>query len=155
MTAEPAKGTPHASTGERAQRNDVLGLGESDRDALLAYVGEHLTLMRQSASGQRPMYWILGIGVVVGLAAHIGGFLLKTSAATESVELVADLLYALGFSLWTGVVVVVFVQIWPEAKRRQYKQALDAYEAAAGRQTRAGSGQAPASAGEARQVPPE
>ena len=26
--------------------------------------------------------------------------------------------------------VVVFVQIWPEVKRRQFKQALDAYEAA-------------------------
>jgi hypothetical protein len=57
--------------------------------------------------------------------------------------LVADLLYALGWSLWTGVVVVAFVQIWPEARKRQYKQALDAYEAAAGRQARAGSGQAP------------
>jgi hypothetical protein len=32
--------------------------------------------------------------------------------------------------LWTGVIVVVFVQIIPEAKRRQYKEALDAYEAA-------------------------
>ena len=80
-------------------------------------------------------------GVVVGLAAHVGGFLLKTSATGEPLLLVADLLYALGFSLWTGVVVVVFVQIWPEAKRRQYKQALDAYEAAVGRQARAGSGQ--------------
>ena len=37
---------------------------------------------------------------------------------------------------------VVFVQIWPEAKKRQYKQALDAYEAAVGRQARVGSGQA-------------
>jgi hypothetical protein len=56
---------------------------------------------------------------------------------------VADLLYALGWALWTGVIVVIFVQIWPEAKRRQYKQALDAYEAALGDQPRAGSGQAP------------
>ena len=62
----------------------------------------------------------------------------------------ADLL---GFSLWIGVVVVVFVQIWPEVKRRQYKQALDAYEAAAGRQARAGSGQAP-DPGERRGSPP-
>ena len=38
---------------------------------------------------------------------------------------------------------MVFVQIWPEAKKRQYKQALDAYEAAVGSQARAGSGQAP------------
>lgn len=93
------------------------------------------------------MYWILGIGFVVGLAAHVGGFLLKTAVTTEPVLLVADLIYALGFALWTGVVVVVFVQIWPEAKKRQYKQVLDAYEAAVGDQARAGSGQAPDPAG--------
>jgi hypothetical protein len=57
--------------------------------------------------------------------------------------LVADLLYALGWALWTGVVVVVFVQVWPETKKRQYKQVLDAYEAAAGSQAPVGSGQAP------------
>ena len=35
-----------------------------------------------------------------------------------------------GHALWTGVVVVVFLQIFPEAKRRHFKLALDAYEAA-------------------------
>jgi hypothetical protein len=55
---------------------------------------------------------------------------------------VADLLYALDFALWTGVVVVVFVQIIPEAKRRQFKQALDAYEATLRDRARAGSDQA-------------
>jgi hypothetical protein len=73
----------------------------------------------------------------------LGGFLLKASATTEPLSLVADLLYALGWALWTGVIVVIFVQIWPEAKKRQYKQALDAYEAALGDQPRAGSGPAP------------
>jgi predicted anti-sigma-YlaC factor YlaD len=107
-----------------------------------------LTLVRRSASGQRVLYWILGIGFVVGLAAHVGGFLLKTSVTTEPVSLLADLLYALGWSLWTGVIVVLFVQIWPEAKKRQYERALDAYEAAVGRQARAGSGQAPNPASE-------
>ena len=144
MTGEPgAEEAPHPSTDERAQTQDVLGLGERERDYLLAWVGENLTLVRQSASGQRPAYWILGITFVVGLAAHVGGFLLKTSTTTEPLSLVADLLYALGWSLWTGVVLVAFVQIWPEAKKRQYRQALDAYEAAAGRQARVGSGQAP------------
>jgi hypothetical protein len=114
-------------------------------------VGEHLALVRRTASGQRPIYWILGIGFVVGLAVHAGGFLLKTSATTEPLLLVADLLYALGWALWTSVIVVLFVQIWPEAKKRHYQQALDAYEAAAGRQAGAGSGQAadPASAEDA------
>jgi hypothetical protein len=61
---------------------------------------------------------------------------------TEPLGLVAELFYALGFALWTGVVVVVFVQVFPEVKRRQYKQALDAYEAAQRDQARAGSDQA-------------
>jgi hypothetical protein len=79
-------------------------------------VGENLTLARRSAFGQRILYWTLGISFVLGLAAHVGGFLLKSSATTEPLLLVADLLYALGWALWTSVVVVVFVQIWPEAK---------------------------------------
>jgi zinc transporter ZupT len=120
-------------------------------------VGENLTLVRRSASGQRILYWSLGIGFAAGLAAHVGGFLLKSSTTTEPLSLVADLLYALGWALWTGVVVVVFVQIYPETKKRQFKQVLDAYEAAVGDQARAGSGRAPdqAGAGEGCQVPPQ
>jgi hypothetical protein len=110
---------------------------------MLAWVGENLTLVRRSASGQRVLYWSLGFAFAVGLAAHIGGFLLKFSMTAEPLLLVADLLYALGWALWTGVVVVVFVQIWPETKKRQYKQALDAYEAAIGRRPRVADGQGP------------
>jgi len=144
MTGEPgANAGPRPSADERAQGQAVFGLGDQERDAMLAWVGENLTLARRSASGQRVFYWILGIGFVVGLAAHVGGFLLKASVTTEPLMLLADLLYALGWALWTSVIVVLFVQIWPEAKRRQYKQALDAYEAAAGRQAQVASGQAP------------
>jgi hypothetical protein len=38
--------------------------------------------------------------------------------------------------------VVVFVQVIPEVKRRQFKQALDAYEAAQREPVRAGTDQA-------------
>ncbi len=141
MTGEPgAKGDPRPITDEPAQGQDVLGLGERERDALLAWVGENLTLVRRSASGQRILYWSLGICFVVGLAAHVGGFLLKSWETTEPLSVLGDLLYTLGWALWTGVVVVVFIQLYPETKRRQYKQALDAYEAARGDQARAGSG---------------
>ena len=157
MTGEPeAKGAPRPFTDERARPQDALGLGERERDYLIAWVGENLTQVRRSASGQRPMYWVLGTVFVVGLTAHVCGFLLKTSTTTEPWALVGDLIYTFGWALWTGAVVVVFVQIWPEAKRRQFKQALDAYEAAVGDQARAGSGQAPDAAGAgARPVPPE
>jgi hypothetical protein len=98
--------------------------------------------VQQSVFGQRLLYQSLGIGFVVGLAAHVGGYLLRSSVTTEPLVLVADLLYALGYALWTGVLVVVFVQVFPEVKRRQFKQALDAYEAAPREKARAGSDQA-------------
>ena len=117
MTGEPgAKGAPHLSTDERAQGQDVLGLGERERRAMLAWVSENLALVHQSASGQGLLYRSLEIGFVVGLAAHIGGYLLRTSAPKEPFGLLADLLYALGWSLWTGAIVVMFVQVIPEAK---------------------------------------
>src|SRR5215475_15592097 len=136
MTAEPvANEAARPPADERGQGQGVFGLGDRERDAMLAWVGENLALVRRSASGQRVLYWSLGIAFAVGLAAHVGGFLLKTSTTTEPLSLLADLLYALGWALWTGVVVVMFVEIYPQAKKRQYKQALDAYEAAVGRQT--------------------
>ena len=144
MTGEPGeKGAPRPSTDGRAQGQDVLGLGDLERDALLAWVGENLTLVRRSASGQRVFYWILGLAFAVGVAAHVGGFLLKTYVTTEPWMLIADLLYQLGQATWTGVVVAVFLQLWPEAKKRHYQQALDAYEAATGRQASVGGGPAP------------
>ena len=120
----------------------VAGLGERERRVLLDWVGEHLPQVRRSVYDQRLLHRSLWTGLVVGLAAHVGGYVLRSSVTTEPLELVADLLYALGYALWTGVVVVVFVQIFPEAKRRQFKQALDAYEAAQRAEARAGSDQA-------------
>ena len=105
-----AKDAPHPFTDEAR----ALGIDVDDPRAL-AWMEEHLPEFRQQAAGQRPLYWILGIGFVVGLAAHVGGFLLRSSVTTELFELMADLLYSLGFALWTGVVVVVFVQVFPEA----------------------------------------
>jgi hypothetical protein len=120
-----AKGAPHPFT-----------------DAELAWMGEHLTELRRSAYGQRLIYQSLAVGFVVGLAAHVVGYLLRPSPPTEPFALVADLLYALGFALWTGVVVVLFVQIIPEIKRRQIKRWLDAYEATLREKAQAGGDQA-------------
>jgi zinc transporter ZupT len=120
----------------------LSGMTELERRETLAWVGENLPLVRQSVSGQRILYSTLVTAFVVGLAAYVGGYLLKASVTTEPLGLVADLLYALGYALWTGVVVVVFVQVFPEVKRRQYKQALDAYETAQREKARAGSDQA-------------
>src|SRR4029453_19092831 len=93
-----AKDDPHPFTDEAR----ALGIDVDDRRAL-AWMEEHLPEFRQQASGQRPLYWILGIGFVVGLAAHVGGYLLRPSPPTEPLGVLADLLYALGYALWTSV----------------------------------------------------
>jgi len=146
MTGETgATEAPRPIAGQGAHGQGAFDLDELERDAMLAWVGEHLTLVRRSASGQRVSYWILGIGFALGLAAHVGGFMLKFSSTSEPVLLVGDLIYALGWALWTSVIVVLFVEIWPEAKKRQYKRALDEYEAAVGHQSGAGGAEQPKS----------
>jgi hypothetical protein len=108
---------------------------DDDLDPLLddpyarAWFEEHRTVLRQGAYGQRFLYFTLAIAFVVGLAAYIVGYLLRPSATTEPLGLLADLLYSFGFALWTAAVVVVLVEIIPEAKRRQVRRALEAYEA--------------------------
>jgi hypothetical protein len=94
-----------------------------------AWMEEHLPELKQDVSGQRILYESLVLGAAVGLAAHVGGYLLLESATRGLLGLLADLLHALGWSLWTGAVVAVFVQVLPEVKRRQIKQAVDAFEA--------------------------
>lgn len=100
-------------------------------DLELAWIGQHLPEMRRSLVDQRLLYQSLIAGFVLGLIAHIAGFFLGSSAAGGVVGLLADLLYALGLALWTGVVLVVFTEVFPEIKRRQFKRAIEEYERSA------------------------
>ena len=110
-------------------------------DEELTWIQEHMKQLRESVSGQRIVLQSLLIGFVLGLAAYIGGYALKATATTEPYKLVADLLYALGWALWTGVVVALFVEVIPRVKQRQIKRALDAYEAALHKKARSRSAQ--------------
>jgi len=103
------------------------------------WMEQHLTELKQSVSGQRFLYQSLVVGLVVGLAAHIGGYALLSSVPSGLLGLLADLLHALGWSLWTGVVVALFVEVLPEVKRRQIRQAVDAYETLRRKQAPTGS----------------
>ena len=99
----------------------------------LDWMAENVADMKRLVSGQRILYATLTIAFVLGLALQVVGYAIRSSAPQEPLGLFADLVYALGWALWTGVVVVVFVEIVPRAKRRQIKQAIDAYEAHANR----------------------
>lgn len=120
---------------ENQDLNDIVSSFTDEQAA--AWMEEHLPELKQTVSGQRLPYQSLAIGFVVGLAAHVGGYLLLLSAQSGLLGLLADLLHALGWSLWTGAVVAVFVQVLPEVKRRQIKQAVEAYEASRREKARA------------------
>ena len=100
-----------------------------DDPEVQAWFEEHMSVLRQGAYGQRFLYFTLAGAFVVGLIAYVAGYFLRSSATTEPFGLLADLLYTFGFALWTAAVVVVLVEIIPEAKRRQVRRALEAYEA--------------------------
>ena len=103
-----------------------------------AWMERHLPELRRTASGQRMLYTSLVFALAIGLAAHVGGYVLLSSYASGLVGLLADLLHALGWSLWTGAVVAVFVQVIPEVKRRQIRRALKDYEAQRHKKAQAG-----------------
>ena len=112
-----------------SKRHEINDLQAMYQDEYVAkWMEEHAAELKQAMSGQRILYEYLALAFVIGLAAHIGGYYLLLSVPREPLGLLADLLHALGWSLWTGVVVTVFNQVMPEAKRRQIKQALAAYE---------------------------
>ena len=100
----------------------------SDPDAQ-AWFEQHLAELRQDAYGQRILYFVLAATFVVGFLGYIVGYLLKSSATTEPLGLIADMTYTFGFALWTAAIIVVLIEIIPEAKRRQIRRALEAYEA--------------------------
>jgi hypothetical protein len=127
--ADNASRTPHDGT-DVPEDDAFSRLGEEERRVLLKWVGENLSDVRGIASGKRVQQWILWLSLVIGLLVYVAGYALRASSRSEPLAFFGDLLYALGYALWTGVVVVVFLQIIPEVKRRQYKQVLDAYERA-------------------------
>jgi hypothetical protein len=96
----------------------------------MKWFGEHLTEMRKSVTERRIRNQVLWLVLVIGLVGYVAGHILKVSVTGEPWGFLADLLYTLGFALWTGVVVVVVIEIIPRAKERQITRALDAYEAA-------------------------
>ena len=45
---------------EPARGHDLFGMGERERQAVLAWVGENLTQVRRSVYEQRLLHWSLG-----------------------------------------------------------------------------------------------
>lgn len=95
----------------------------------LAAFGDNMAELKPWLTGDKLLRRFLTIGFGLGLVAHIAGYLLRSFATTEPFGLLADILYGLGLSLWTGIVVVLFVQVFPQSTRRDLERVIKAYEA--------------------------
>jgi hypothetical protein len=102
----------------------------------LAWIRGHLKELRASATDPSIAYWYLGSALLIGLVAQVVGYLLRPSTPSEPLGLIADLVYALGLTLWTGVVVTVFVQVLPDLKRRQIRRIVERFDTSSGEPAR-------------------
>jgi hypothetical protein len=130
MTSTPEHNDERQGAEEQTapDRDELFGLEGQDRRFAVDWIGEHLPEMRRAAFGDRLLYQSIGSCLVVGMLAYAGGYLLRSPHTTEPVGLLADLLYTLGYALWTSAVVVALLEVVPRVKQRQFKEALQAYE---------------------------
>ena len=95
----------------------------------LRWAAQNLPQIRGWIAGRRFLYDAMITTVIVGLIAHVAGYLLAVSGSGEPRGLVADLLSNLGVALWTGAVLVMFVQVLPDYQRRTALRLIEQSEA--------------------------
>ena len=127
MTGTPGDENPRQE--EAAREGSQLFSGPYRRE-VLSWMEEHQPELRRSAFGDRLLYQSIGFCLAVGMVAYIGGYVLRSSSSTEPLAFLGDLLYTLGYALWTGAVVVALLEVVPRVKQRQFRQMLQAYEGA-------------------------
>ncbi|HEY7738753.1 MAG TPA: hypothetical protein VIC63_06975 [Candidatus Limnocylindria bacterium] len=89
----------------------------------LDWMASHLDETMDWARGERTIVWTLVVAFVAGLGVYVTGFAVAHGdlalPAGWPTDLVGDLLTSLGVALWTSVVIAVFLEVLPQAKRRQ------------------------------------
>jgi hypothetical protein len=112
-----------------SQRPDRTNPKSEFNEDELRWAAQHLPQMRGWISGRRFLYDAMVTAVIVGLIAHVAGYVLAMSGSGEPRGLVADLLSNLGVALWTAAVLVVFVKVLPDYQRRTARRLLEQSEA--------------------------
>jgi hypothetical protein len=105
---------------------------EAPSDAELDYVAARLDELRRAVEGRTILYTWLLLAFLLGLIAHLAGYFIGTGASNTVVTLLAELLRSLGTALWTGCVLILFVQVWPDVQQRGARRKLALYEKALG-----------------------
>jgi hypothetical protein len=103
---------------------------ETPSEAELNYVAPRLDDLRRAVEGGSILYTWLLLAFLLGLIAHLAGYFIGAGTSNNVVTLLAELLRSLGTALWTGCVLILFVQVWPDVQRRRARRLLALYEKA-------------------------
>jgi hypothetical protein len=80
--------------------------------------------------GRTILYTWLLLAFLLGLIAHLAEYFIGAGSSNNVVTLLAELLRGLGTALWTGFVLILFVQVWPEVQQRRARRLIALYETA-------------------------
>jgi hypothetical protein len=103
---------------------------ETPSEAELDYIAPRLDELRRAVEGRTILYTWLLLAFLLGLIAHLAGYFIGAGSSSNVVTLLAELLRSLGTALWTGCVLILFVQVWPEVQQRRARRLIAVYEKA-------------------------
>ncbi len=103
---------------------------ETPSEAELNYVAPRLDELRRAVEGRSILYTWLLLAFLLGLIAHLAGYFIGVGTSNNVVALLAELLRSLGTALWTGCVLILFVQVWPDVQQRRARRLIALYEKA-------------------------
>jgi hypothetical protein len=103
---------------------------ETPSEAELDYIAPRLDELRRAVEGRTILYTWLLLAFLLGLIAHLAGYFIGAGSSNNVVTLLAELLRSLGTALWTGCVLILFVQVWPEVQQRRARRLIALYEKA-------------------------
>lgn len=117
-------------TSKNHERLTVDGYTFSEGE--LEWARDNLASMRRSVQNNTVLYITMAITFILGLVIY----LVAVSISTQVIQLpenwrgdfIADLLYNLGITLWTSVILVLFLEVTVEYQRRRWQRYIQLVE---------------------------
>ena len=108
------------------KRNKITVEGYTFTPDELDWARDNLASMRRTVQNNTVLYWTMIATFIVGLIAYFLADAMSTQTlllpAGWRADLIADLLYNLGVTLWTSVVLVLFLEIVVEYQRKRWQR---------------------------------
>ena len=108
------------------KRNKITVEGYTFTPDELDWARDNLDYLRRTVQNNTALYWTMIVTFVLGLVAYFLADALSIQTislpAGWRADLIADLLYNLGVTLWTSVILVLFLEVVVEHQRKRWQR---------------------------------